>query len=128
LRLGGMQNVATFDGRTNSVQRFNILNDKNQALILQIQTGCEGLNLQQNYNEIYFISPHWNPAIEDQAIARCHRIGQNKSVVVQRFEMCNFTTDEEENVENIINTVTIDKYVGKIQDYKRIIAEECIQV
>ena len=39
------------------------------VLILQIQTGCEGLNLQ-HFNEIYFVSPHWNPAIEDQAIAR----------------------------------------------------------
>ena len=49
---------------------------------MQIQTGCEGLNLQENYSEVYFVSPHWNPAVEDQAIARCHRIGQKNSTSV----------------------------------------------
>jgi len=123
LRNGGMTTVATFDGRTSNGKRFDILNDKNEALILQIQTGCEGLNLQENYSEIYFISPHWNPAIEDQAIARCHRIGQTKPVFVQRFEMCNFI--KEENQE--IDTRTIDNYVGQVQTNKRIIASECME-
>jgi len=122
LRTGGMTNVATFDGRTSGSKRFDILNDKNEALILQIQTGCEGLNLQENYSEIYFISPHWNPAVEDQAIARCHRIGQTKPVMVQRFEMCSFAPNEEEE------TRTIDNYVVAVQDIKRNIAEECIEV
>jgi len=53
-------------------------------LLLQIKSCCEGLNLQQ-YTEIYFTSPHWNPATEDQAIARAHRIGQNKPVKVFKF-------------------------------------------
>ena len=123
LRNGGIINVATFDGRTKNNKRFDILNDRNEALILQIQTGCEGLNLQENYSEIYFISPHWNPAIEDQAIARCHRIGQTKTVYVQRFEMCNFIPDEEDIQ---ITTSTVDNYVGKVQTYKRVIADKCI--
>jgi SNF2 family DNA or RNA helicase len=123
LRDGGMTQVATFDGRTTNGKRFDILNDKNEALILQIQTGCEGLNLQENYSEIYFISPHWNPAVEDQAIARCHRIGQTKPVMVQRFEMCSFAPNEEEE-----ETRTIDNYVVAVQDIKRNIAEECIEV
>ena len=122
LRAGGMTKVATFDGRTTGSKRFDILNDKNQALILQIQTGCEGLNLQENYSEIYFISPHWNPAVEDQAIARCHRIGQNKDVYVQRFEMCNFIDDEQK-----VDTMTVDKYVSSVQEGKRTIASECIE-
>lgn len=122
LRKGGMQKVATFDGRTSNSKRFDVLNEKNEALILQIQTGCEGLNLQENYSEIYFISPHWNPAVEDQAIARCHRIGQTKPVYVQRFEMCSFVTEDSE-----VTTQNIDKYVGLVQESKRFIAKEIIE-
>ena len=121
LRAAGMKHVVTFDGRTSGVNRCEALNAKNDALILQIQTGCEGLNLQENYSEIYFISPHWNPAVEDQAIARCHRIGQTKPVFVKRFEMSSFETEEE------FDTRTVDNYVGQIQDGKRIIAQECIE-
>jgi SNF2 family DNA or RNA helicase len=119
LRNGGMDKVATFDGRTSNEKRFNILNEKNEALILQIQTGCEGLNLQENYSEIYFISPHWNPSVEDQAIARCHRIGQTKPVYIQRFEMSSFQEED-------ISAVSFDKYVNDVQEGKRIVAREIL--
>jgi SNF2 family DNA or RNA helicase len=125
LRAGGMTKVATFDGRTSAGKRYDVLNDKNEALILQIQTGCEGLNLQENYSEIYFISPHWNPAVEDQAIARCHRIGQTKPVYVERFEMCSFAPNEDE--EQLVDTRTVDNYVGAVQEGKRVIASEIIE-
>lgn len=121
LRNGGMLKVATFDGRTSNSKRYEILNDKNDALVLQIQTGCEGLNLQENYSEIYFISPHWNPAVEDQAIARCHRIGQTKPVYVRKFEMCAFEPEENDDM-----TRTIDRYVNNVQEGKRIVASEVI--
>jgi SNF2 family DNA or RNA helicase len=123
LRAGGMAKVATFDGRTTGGKRTEALHDKNDALILQIQTGCEGLNLQENYSEIYFISPHWNPAIEDQAVARCHRIGQTKPVYVERFEMSPFISGEGDNQ---LPTRTVDNYVGVVQAGKRAIAQECI--
>ena len=126
LRDGGMVKVATFDGRTSNSKRYDILNDKNEALVLQIQTGCEGLNLQENYSEIYFISPHWNPAVEDQAIARCHRIGQTKPVYVQRFEMCPFDADDDDDGSDI-STFTIDKYVDFVQYSKRFVAKEIIE-
>ena len=121
LRAGGMINVTTFDGRTSNKKRHEILSKGYEALILQIQTGCEGLNLQENYSEIYFVSPHWNPAIEEQAIARCHRLGQIKPVFVNHFEMENFIHEEELDIE----TKTIDNYVNLIQEKKRIIAN-CI--
>jgi SNF2 family DNA or RNA helicase len=120
LAAGGMTKVATFDGRTSAGKRYEILNEGYEALILQIQTGCEGLNLQENYSEIYFISPHWNPSVEDQAVARCHRIGQTKPVYVERFEMCAFAPSEEQE----IPTMSIENYVGGVQDSKRIIASE----
>jgi SNF2 family DNA or RNA helicase len=119
LRNGGMTKVATLDGRTSNGKRFDVLNDKNDALILQIQTGCEGLNLQENYSEIYFISPHWNPAVEDQAIARCHRIGQTKPVYVERFEMTSFMYDDQD-----VPSLTVDNYVTSVQDDKRAIADK----
>ena len=119
LREGGIDKIATFDGRISGGKRLGILNDKNDVLILQIQTGCEGLNLQENYSEIYFVSPHWNPAVEEQAIARCHRIGQKKEVVVNRFEMSGF-------VNQCVETRTVDNYVGAVQDCKRKIVSEII--
>ena len=122
LRAGGIGKIATFDGRISNGKRGTILNDKNDVLILQIQTGCEGLNLQENYSEIYFVSPHWNPAIEEQAIARCHRIGQMKEVTVTRFEMSNFVKDEGQEME----TRTVDNYVNSVQDGKRKIIDEFI--
>jgi SNF2 family DNA or RNA helicase len=126
LRNGGMSRVATFDGRTKTSKRRAVLNANNEALILQIQTGCEGLNLQENYSEIYFVSANWNPAIEAQAIARCHRIGQTKQVYVERFEMCDFGSFEVEDSTVNVQTVNVDNYISTIQENKRVIANECI--
>jgi SNF2 family DNA or RNA helicase len=101
--------VAIFDGRTHYSQRQEILSDITlDVLILQIMTGSEGLNLQ-HFKEIYFVSPHWNPAVEDQAIARCHRIGQEDEVDIFRFTMTGF--DE--------NSRTLDTYASEVQDSKR---------
>jgi len=83
--------VRYLDGRTKESERRKILapDAAIDVLILQIQTCCEGLNLQQ-FSEVYFVSPDWNPSIEDQAIARCHRFGQTEPVVVFRFIMAPF--------------------------------------
>jgi SNF2 family DNA or RNA helicase len=78
-----------------------------QVLIVQIQTACEGLNLQ-HFQEIYFTSPHFNPAVETQAIARSHRIGQTEEVEVFRFVMENFNDYE----------WTLDKYCMYVQEEK----------
>lgn len=89
--------VDVVDGSTSRKRRNEILEnqdksqyqDLNYILVLQIQVGCEGLNLQ-SFSEVYFVSPNWNPAVEDQAIARCHRIGQKQQVEIFRFYMRNF--------------------------------------
>lgn len=100
--------VAIVDGRTTQKERENRLTASYDILILQIQSSCEGLNLQ-SYNEIYFTSPPWNPAVQDQAIARAHRIGQQKQVHVFQFKMAGFG----------YQSLTIDDYCLQIQNVKR---------
>lgn len=86
--------TAIVDGRITGKKRTELLaNNDLDVLILQINTCCEGLNLQ-TFNEIYFVSPHWNPAVEDQAVARAHRIGQTKDVKVFRFFMEGYDFDQ----------------------------------
>jgi len=100
--------VAIVDGTVNGKKRTHLLTTEQlDVLILQINTGCEGLNLQ-SFNEIYFVSPHWNPAVEDQAVARAHRIGQKKDVDVFQFYMdgveetqdqfCKFRQDQKRQI------------------------------
>jgi SNF2 family DNA or RNA helicase len=86
LRDANITDVATYDGRITRKQRINILESMPNILILQIQMGCEGLNLQYA-NEIYFMGPLWNPAVIDQAIGRCYRLGQTKETHVYQFLM-----------------------------------------
>ena len=118
LREGGVDDIAVLDGRNSNIAKSDILSVKHDILILQIQTGCEGLNLQADYSEIYFVSPHWNPSVEDQAIARCHRIGQTKPVFVFRFVMDGFDNPP---VDDIVprKGVSIDDYVTFVQEKKR---------
>jgi SNF2 family DNA or RNA helicase len=120
----GIRN-ATFDGRTGAAERQAILGDpNNQVIILQIQTGCEGLNLQKNYSEVYFVSPHWNPSVEQQAIGRCHRIGQEKQVYVYRFEMVGFSQQQQQQQpddeleEDGPASISIDQYIRLVQEKK----------
>jgi SNF2 family DNA or RNA helicase len=121
LRTAGLEKVEFFDGRTSQANRIRLLSGQFEVLILQIQTGCEGLNLQKHFSEVYFISPNWNPAIEEQAVARCHRIGQTKEVQVFRFEMEGFNSQEEDNDEE-----SLDQYIAKTQGAKREMREEII--
>ena len=113
------ESIQIFDGRLRLNKRKEILNSgKFLVLILQIQTGCEGLNLQEHYSEIYFVSPHWNPAVEDQAVARCHRIGQKKQVEVFRFQMASFTKELVEEEKEF--SLSLDNYASCVQDKKRL--------
>lgn len=121
LREGGIERIASIDGRNTITSRALLLSQSYDVLVLQIQTCCEGLNLQKNYNEIYFVTPHWNPSVEDQAIARCHRIGQTKPVYVFRFEM-----DPPLGKVQKAASVSFDNYVFSVQTKKREIVKKYV--
>jgi SNF2 family DNA or RNA helicase len=123
LLAGGMEKVVKYDGRNSGGHNLLTLGEPADALIIQIQTGCEGLNLQDNFSEIYFVSPHWNPCVEDQAVARCHRIGQLKPVDVFKFEMRGFA---KENEDDKSDPITLEKYVNRVQEVKREISKEIL--
>jgi SNF2 family DNA or RNA helicase len=105
--------VGEINGATSASARKAILANipstgTKYVLLLQIKVGCEGLNLQE-FSEVYFLSPNWNPAVEDQAVARCHRIGQTVPVDIFRFSMEGFGRD----------TQSIDTYITERQNEKR---------
>jgi SWI/SNF-related matrix-associated actin-dependent regulator of chromatin subfamily A3 len=51
-------------------------------------TGAYGLNLTAA-NRIFIFEPQWNPAVENQAVSRAIRLGQESSVQVTRYIMKN---------------------------------------
>lgn len=85
-----------FDGKMSKETRANTLynfqNTNIHALIIQIQAGGVGLNLQCA-TRVYIVSPTWNPTHEIQAISRAYRLGQNK--VVRCFRLIIENTVEE---------------------------------
>ncbi|MBY0527097.1 MAG: DEAD/DEAH box helicase [Gemmataceae bacterium] len=54
------------------------------VILMSYGTGSVGLNLQFT-NYVFLFDRWWNPAIEDQAINRAHRLGQKTTVFVTRF-------------------------------------------
>ena len=118
----GLKKVVKYDGRNSGGDNLKNIGKQADALVIQIQSGNEGLNLQKNFSEVYFVSPHWNPSFEDQAIARCHRIGQKNEVDVFKLEMKEFQEAEKEEEKEI----TIDIYVRQTQDRKRALANKVL--
>ncbi|ORZ12153.1 SNF2 family N-terminal domain-domain-containing protein [Lobosporangium transversale] len=54
------------------------------VILISLKAGGVGLNLT-SAQRVYLMDPHWNPAVESQAIDRIHRLGQTKPVDVIRF-------------------------------------------
>src|SRR5436190_645970 len=65
------------------LDRFKTDPDKH-VILMSYGTGSVGLNLQFT-NYVFLFDRWWNPAVEDQAINRAHRIGQKSQVIVTRF-------------------------------------------
>lgn len=79
------------DGSTPSRERKRLVGEFQSGkapgiFLISLKTGGTGLNLTRA-SYVYHLDPWWNPAVEDQASARVHRIGQTRGVFVQRLLM-----------------------------------------
>ena len=54
------------------------------VFLISLKAGGFGLNLTEA-DYVFLMDPWWNPASENQAIDRAHRIGQTKNVMVYRY-------------------------------------------
>lgn len=66
------------------VERFQTEGDAMPLFILSLKAGGYGLNLTAA-SHVFHFDRWWNPAVEDQATDRAHRIGQTKRVQVHKF-------------------------------------------
>ena len=80
VRLDGSMSQAK---REKAVQEFK-KEDHIQIMVMSLKAGGLGLNLTCA-SLVMLMDLWWNPAVEDQAINRCHRIGQTRDVEVYRF-------------------------------------------
>ena len=77
--------------RVSPIERFQ--KDKDTTVFLiSLKAGGVGLNLTAA-NNVILLDDWWNPAVEDQAFARAHRIGQKQNVMVFRL-ICKDTVEE----------------------------------
>ncbi|KAA3624741.1 MAG: hypothetical protein DWQ02_22710, partial [Bacteroidetes bacterium] len=77
--------------RQESVENFQE-NEDCRVFLISLRAGGTGLNLTAA-DYVYIVDPWWNPAVENQAIDRCHRIGQDKHVIAYRM-ICKNTVEE----------------------------------
>ena len=74
--------------------------------LISLKAGGTGLNLTAA-DHVYFLDPWWNPAVEEQAADRAHRIGQDKPVLVLR----------------LVAQGTVEERILALQERKRQLAE-----
>jgi SNF2 family DNA or RNA helicase len=95
--------------REEKVHRFQ--NDEEvRVFLISLKAGGTGLNLTEA-DYVYLVDPWWNPAVENQAIDRCYRIGQKKNVVAVR----------------LITPDSIEEKIMDLQANKKELAEDLIQ-
>ena len=73
-----------------------------QAFLISLRAGGTGLTLTAA-DYVFVMDPWWNPAVEEQAIDRAHRIGQDRPV----------------NVYRLVAKGTIEEKVSQLQQRKR---------
>jgi non-specific serine/threonine protein kinase len=62
------------------------------VFLISLKAGGLGLNLTAA-DYVYIVDPWWNPAVEQQAIDRTHRIGQSKNIFAYRM-ICKDTIED----------------------------------
>ncbi|KAL6329177.1 hypothetical protein AAG906_011638 [Vitis piasezkii] len=77
------------DGTLNQQQREKVIKQFSEesnilVLLMSLKAGGVGINLMAASNA-FVLDPWWNPAVEEQAVMRIHRIGQTKRVMIKRF-------------------------------------------
>lgn len=77
--------------RKESVERFQT-DDSVRVFLISMMAGGLGVNLTAA-DYVYIVDPWWNPAVEQQAIDRTHRIGQDKKVLAYKM-ICRHTVEE----------------------------------
>ncbi|MCO6479385.1 MAG: DEAD/DEAH box helicase family protein [Phaeodactylibacter sp.] len=80
-----------------------------QPFLVSIKSGGTGLNLTAA-DYVFILDPWWNPTTEQQAIARAHRIGQDKHVIAIKF----------------ITKDSIEEKILRLQEKKSQLAEDII--
>jgi non-specific serine/threonine protein kinase len=103
-----------FDGSTSATERERAIqnfqnNDECRVFLISLKAGGVGLNLTAA-DYVYIVDPWWNPAVEQQAIDRTHRIGQTKNIFAYRM----------------ICLDSIEDKILQLQERKRILARELI--
>ncbi len=103
-----------FDGSTSAPDREKAIqsfqNDNEvRVFLISLKAGGVGLNLTAA-DYVYIVDPWWNPAVEQQAIDRTHRIGQTKNIFAYRM----------------ICKDTIEDKIMQLQEKKRQLAKELI--
>ncbi|WP_276504176.1 DEAD/DEAH box helicase [Terrimonas pollutisoli] len=103
-----------FDGSTSAPDREKAIqsfqnDDTVRAFLISLKAGGVGLNLTAA-DYVYIVDPWWNPAVEQQAIDRTHRIGQTKNIFAYRM----------------ICRDTIEDKILQLQDKKRALAKDLI--
>jgi SNF2 family DNA or RNA helicase len=77
-----------FDGSTPSAERTRRIDafqaGEGDVFLLSLRAGGCGVNLT-GADYVFHLDPWWNPAVEDQASDRAHRIGQKRPVTVYRL-------------------------------------------
>jgi len=99
----------TSDKREAQIKQFKQQKDIHFFLI-SLKAGGTGLNLTQA-DYVFIADPWWNPAAEQQAIARAHRIGQTRNVIAMKF----------------ITKDSIEEKILKLQQRKTKLAEDIIE-